>query len=85
MRALDDLEGRTVVLEFTVYSLSPHDEEDPEHQRTKIASLSERRRHTTPDQIRTVRDFLSFVSVNARNAEWLKPFVDSALTTIWLA
>jgi len=84
LRALDDLEGSTVVLEFTTYSLSPYDSDgDVEQQKRNIERLLMRARVMTAAQISAVRDFLRFVSLNAKDADWFQPFVQTALDEGW--
>jgi hypothetical protein len=62
LRALDDLEGRTVVLEFTTYCLSPYDSDgDVEQQKPNIERLLTRARVMTVAQMSAVRHFLRFV------------------------
>ena len=84
LRALDDLEGRTVVLEFTTYSLSPYDSDgDVERQKRNIQRLVTRARVMTVAQIGAVRDFLQFVSVHAKRADCFQPFLEAALEEVW--
>lgn len=88
LRALDDLSGRTVVLEFTVYSLCPNApeedgaEEHSDHE-DRMRRLVDRARLMSRDQIEAVRSFLVFVRENASDAACLRPFIASALPQVW--
>ena len=85
LRALDDLSGRSNVLEFTVYSLCPGDPEEdgPEGGAIREDWLAQRARPMDPAQIQAVRSFLAFVQENASDAEWFRPFIKSALEKVW--
>lgn len=89
LRALDNLDRRSIVVEFTVYSLCPNEPEengqdddgDYEH---KMSRLLQRARLMSPPQVQTIRAFLTFVQENAENAEWFRPFIARALEKVWL-
>lgn len=84
LRVLDDLSGDSIVLEFTVYSLSPYDwDGDAKKQERKIAHLLRVSKEMSAAQIQVVHNFLSFVSANAGKSEWLEPFISLAVETVW--
>jgi len=83
LRSLDLLvEADSVVVEFTVYSLTPALPEDDPLSR-KSTRLRECARLMTAGQVTTIRDFLSFVLGRHRDAEWLSRFVGPALSSVW--
>jgi hypothetical protein len=88
LRALDGLSQRTVVLEFTVYSLCPNDpeenglEEDASGDK-KMNRLLEQARLMSPAQVQAICAFLQFVKEKANDGEWLQRFVTPALETVW--
>ena len=45
--------------------------------------LRERASLMTPEQVQAIRCFLTFVAANAKDREWFRPIVDTALETIW--
>ncbi len=86
LRGLDDLTGRTVVLEFTVYSLCPDDdeEEDEYDQERHRQYLRERAILMSPHRLR--RSGHSTVCAGkglAETGEWLQPFVTRGLEGVW--
>jgi hypothetical protein len=84
LRGLDDLIGDCVVLEFTVCALCPDAEPDDEAAKhVKETRLRQRAKLMTPAQVQAIRSFLIFVVANAKNREWFRPIVDTALETIW--
>jgi len=76
-----------VVLEYTIYSLSPNDEEDGDNEWTRRAleRLRDRAAALTPAQIEAVRGFLTFVAANAADREWLVRCITAALDQVWHA
>jgi hypothetical protein len=89
LRVLDNLVAHNVVLEFTIYSLSPSDVADDEREdpgfhigRGNAESLRDRARLTSP-AVAAIRGFLSFVAAHAADAESLGPFVNAALEGVW--
>jgi hypothetical protein len=84
LRGLDDLIGERMVLEFTVYSLCPDREPDDEiADQKKRTWLSMRRNVMTSEQLQAIRNFLTFVTANAKDRESWRPIVDKAFETIW--
>jgi hypothetical protein len=86
LRALDDLSGRGVVLEFTVYSLCPYDDEDGQDEETvrrHEADLLDRASLMSPAQIQAIRSFLLFVKENADDRRDLRPYLARALENVW--
>jgi hypothetical protein len=89
LRALDDLNVRAVVVEFTVYSISPGDSdwdgESLEEFRGEddVACLREFAGGMSAEQIQAVRAFLLYVRENAGSGEWFAPFIDSGLEKVW--
>lgn len=77
LRALDDLAGKTNVLEFTVYSLCPEETRDNPR-------IGERARLMSPTQVSAIREFLLYAARHTAEAEYLQPFVSAGLETIWM-
>ncbi len=69
LRALNDLEARTVVLELTTYSLSPYDSDDECVSEQHVNVLKIRAGAITSAQMTAVGDLLRFASINAREPE----------------
>ncbi len=88
LRALDDLDRHSVVVEFTVYSLCPdkpekHGQEEQVGHQDGVSRLLQRARSMNPVQIQAIRAFLVFVQENAGDAEWFRPFITGALEKVW--
>lgn len=83
----DDLGFDSVVVEFTVYCLCPSPpakaQEATVSRDDQVSRLLERARLMSPAQIQAIRAFLVLVQENARNAEWYRPFIASALERVW--
>ena len=77
LRALDDVTGKTTVLEFTVYSVCPAETRDSPR-------LHARARLISPAQVCAIRAFLLYAAEHAAEAEYLQPYVGTALETVWL-
>jgi hypothetical protein len=82
LRALDDLSGRTVVLEFTVYSLCPDDDEE-DCWEAHAQSLLPRVSLMSPSQTQAIRSFLLFVQEYADDRGGLRAFITRGLKTTW--
>jgi len=90
MRALGDLVGDNVVLEFTVYSLCPAGSEDGDTPATTSHGmpsgdrlLIERARLMSQAQVAAIRGFLSFVNEHSAKGPWLRPCIGASLETVW--
>jgi hypothetical protein len=85
LRALDHLTGERAVLEFTVYSLCPADQETDGGHATQYKDhyLKERAALMMPAQVEAIRSFLLFVAAHAKDRECLQSFVYPALENIW--
>lgn len=90
MRALGDLAGDNVVLEFTVYSLcpaGPGGDANPATRSHEMPSgdrlLIERARLMSHAQVAAIRAFLSFVMKHSANGRWFRTCVGASLETVW--
>jgi hypothetical protein len=77
LRALDNLSEDSVVTEFTVYSLCPHENH------YKGPWLQERVRLMNPYQIEAIRAFLLFAQEHSEEGDWFRPMVARALEEVW--
>jgi hypothetical protein len=90
MRALDDLAGDNVVLEFTVYSLCPAMLEDDDSAAASSHAmpsgdtlLIERAGLMSQTQVAVIRGSLSFVMEHSARGGWFRPCVSASLETVW--
>jgi hypothetical protein len=79
LRALDDLSGHGIVLELTVYGLTPSARYE-----ASVRDELERIRLMTPAQIQAVRTFLKFVQDNLGDPGWNRRSFIHAFEKLWV-
>ncbi|MBE0657539.1 MAG: hypothetical protein IH602_07600 [Bryobacteraceae bacterium] len=90
LRALDDLDEKTTVLEMTIYSISPCTEDverrsdSPEFEQMRVTRLRRLHQMLSPSQLRVLRDFLVFAGDYSASADWYRPYISRALNEIYL-
>ncbi len=83
LRALDLVsQSDGNVVEFTVYSLIPGNDQEP-YEVCKVEWRLRLARLMNAEQIQAVRRFLLFVTENSAHAEWLERFIRRALDEVW--
>lgn len=88
LRALDDLNGNSAVLEFTVYSLcplepTPPNQSSPDREALHRLYVAEARKKMTCEQVQAIRNFLLLAGTHGKNAVWLNRYTRLNLKELW--